>query len=82
MSSVSKTTPEVSRQLAKFTASFQWDDVPEHVRHEAKRSLLNYFATALSACYDPTIEKAVNVYGSSPAEGTLPSSDVLSGWMY
>lgn len=63
MSSVSKTTPEVSRQLAKFTASFQWDDVPEHVRHEAKRSLLNYFATALSACYDPTIEKAVNVYG-------------------
>jgi 2-methylcitrate dehydratase PrpD len=64
MSSVSKIVPDVSRQLAKFTAEFEWNDVPEHVRHEAKRSLLNYFATALSACYDPTIEKALRVYGA------------------
>ena len=55
MSPVSKVVPDVSRQLAKFTAEFEWNDVPEQVRHEAKRSLLNYFATALSACYDPTI---------------------------
>ena len=64
MSSASKPIPDVSRQLARFAAEFQWEDVPEHVRHEAKRSILNYFATALSASYDPTIEKAVGVYGA------------------
>jgi 2-methylcitrate dehydratase PrpD len=64
MSSSSQVIPEVSRKLARFTTEFQWGDVPDHVRHEAKRSLLNYFATALSACDDPTIKKAVQVYGA------------------
>ena len=64
MSSASKPIPDVSRQLARFAAEFQWENVPEHVRHEAKRSILNYFGTALSASYDSTIEKAVGVYGA------------------
>ncbi len=73
MSFSSKAIPEVSCKLARFTTEFQWDDVPDHVRHEAKRSLLNYFATALSACDDPTINKAVQVYGafSSAKHATL-----------
>ncbi len=53
----------VSAELVKFIATYQWDDVPDHVRHESKRTLLNFFSVALSACFDPTIEKAAKVYG-------------------
>jgi 2-methylcitrate dehydratase PrpD len=56
-------TQSVSAELAKFIATYQWHDVPEHVRHESKRTLLNFFSVALSACFDPTIEKAAKVYG-------------------
>ena len=55
--------PTVSADLAKFIAHYAWADVPEHVKHESKRTLLNFFSTALSACFDPTIEKAAAVYG-------------------
>lgn len=54
---------DVSLSLAHFVQNCCWDDIPEVVRHEAKRSLLNYFSTALSACFDPTIERAARVYG-------------------
>jgi 2-methylcitrate dehydratase PrpD len=54
---------DVSLPLAKFVQYCRWSDIPEVVRHEAKRSLLNYFSTALSACFDPTIERAAQVYG-------------------
>ncbi len=53
----------VSSALASFVQTCAWNDIPEHVRHEAKRSLLNFFSVALSACFDPTIEKAACVYG-------------------
>ena len=66
-------TPSVSAELAKFVATFRWDDVPEHVRHESKRTLLNFFSVALSACFDPTIQKAAEVYGrfSSATQATV-----------
>lgn len=54
---------DVSLPLAQFIHNCHWSDIPEVVRHEAKRSLLNYFSTALSACFDPTIERAAQVYG-------------------
>ena len=70
----SKVKPnDVTQCLTQFVSSCRWDQVPEKVRHEAKRSLLNYFSVALSACYDPTIEKAVRVYGrfSSDRQATV-----------
>ncbi|GAB7526009.1 MmgE/PrpD family protein [Paraburkholderia sp. 2C] len=51
-----------TRQLAQFVERTRWDDIPEAVRHEAKRSLVNYFAVAFAGCADPSIEKAVSVY--------------------
>ena len=39
-------------KIAAFAAQTQWDDIPAHVRHEAKRSLLNYFATAIAGSGD------------------------------
>ena len=52
----------VSDALTRFISEYRWEDIPAHVRHEAKRSLLNYFAVALSACHDPTIEIAARTY--------------------
>ncbi|WP_042265175.1 MmgE/PrpD family protein [Paraburkholderia heleia] len=53
----------LTRALARFVAGTQWRDVPAAVSREAKRSLVNYFAVALAGSHDPTLDKAVSVYG-------------------
>jgi 2-methylcitrate dehydratase PrpD len=50
-----------TRRLAGFFASATWDDVPSHVVHEAKRSLLNYFACALGGCRDDAVDATSRV---------------------
>jgi len=52
----------VSRALAQFVAACRWEDIPESVRHEARRSLVNYFAVALAGGRDPTLDIAVRVH--------------------
>jgi 2-methylcitrate dehydratase PrpD len=52
----------VTDSLSRFAATCRWEHIAPEVRHEAKRSLLNFFAVALAACQDPTIEKAVGIY--------------------
>jgi 2-methylcitrate dehydratase PrpD len=49
----------VTQDLAHFQAHCAVDDVPEAVRHEGKRSLLNFFATALAGHRDPFIGQAL-----------------------
>lgn len=51
----------VTRPLAEFVSAWRWEDVPQAVRHEARRSLVNFFAVALGGCNDPTIAKAASV---------------------
>mgnify|MGYP002632246028 CR=1 FL=1 len=53
----------VTRRLARFVHDTPWNDIPEAVRHEAKRSLLNGFATALGGCREPAIDKGLAVLG-------------------
>ncbi len=67
------TTPAYSARLAQFVANAQWNDIAPCVRHEALRSLVNYFAVALGACADPTVEKALRVMQpfSSAGEASL-----------
>jgi len=48
--------PGVTQVLAKFVADTRWDDLPPQVTHQAKRSLLNFFAVALTGCRDPIFE--------------------------
>jgi 2-methylcitrate dehydratase PrpD len=50
-------TPE--RRLADFAAGLASADIPEAVLHEAKRSLVNVFATALAGCREPAVEIAL-----------------------
>ena len=47
-----------SGRLSTFVSEAQWDAVPASVRHEAKRSLLNFFACALGGSSDAFIESA------------------------
>ena len=48
-----------SRRLAALVNRTCWDAIPEAVRREARRSLLNFFAVALGGCTDPTLSAAV-----------------------
>ncbi|TCT11066.1 MmgE/PrpD family protein [Paralcaligenes ureilyticus] len=63
----------VSAQLAAFISDASWEVIPDHIRHEAKRSVLNYFAVALAGCNDPTLDRAVETYArfSAGPQATL-----------
>jgi len=65
--------------LSNFVATAPWEAIPNNVRHEAKRSLVNYFATALAGSADPTIDKAIGVYGRFRAGGDAGSAANLIG---
>jgi len=47
--------------LAGFVADSRWDSIPLAVRHEAKRSLLNFFGGALGVAQDPAVSTAIAV---------------------
>jgi 2-methylcitrate dehydratase PrpD len=63
-----------SRRLARFVVQSRWEDLSDRVRHEAKRSLLNFFATALGGCRDRATEVAVEIL--SPFSGG-PTATVI-----
>jgi 2-methylcitrate dehydratase PrpD len=43
-------------QLARFVADVSLADIPDEVLHEARRSLVNIFATTLAGCREPAID--------------------------
>jgi 2-methylcitrate dehydratase PrpD len=51
----------VTRRLADFAAGSQWRDIPEAVRREGVRGLLNYVGCALGGCGDEAIGLAIRV---------------------
>lgn len=51
--------PRVTQNLARFIIETGWDDIPEPVRHDAKRALLNFFAVALAGCRTSPVEIAL-----------------------
>jgi len=58
-----------SDALARFASQLHWEDIPPGVQHEARRALVNFFATALAGCRDPAIEVAARVFRPFGAEG-------------
>ena len=52
---------DATQRIAKFVTTSQWSDVPPRVRHEAKRSILNFFGTALGGSRDAATEAAAAV---------------------
>jgi 2-methylcitrate dehydratase PrpD len=51
--------PGVTESLAQHVIAARWDDIPSQVRHQAKRSLLNFFAVALAGCRTGPVEIAL-----------------------
>ncbi len=49
----------VTQRLARFVAATRWDDIPSTVRHQAKRSLINFFAVTLAGCRTGPVEMAL-----------------------
>lgn len=51
--------PGVTENLASHIAATRWEDIPSRVRHQAKRSLINFFAVTLAGCRSRPIEIAL-----------------------
>jgi 2-methylcitrate dehydratase PrpD len=51
----------VSGQLAQFVVGARWGDLPAHVAHQAKRSVMNLFAVALTGCRTETFETMLHL---------------------
>ena len=47
---------DVTRTLSGFVCGARWEQLPDTVRHEGKRSILNFIATALAGCREDAIE--------------------------
>ncbi len=63
--------PSVSRTLADFVAASSWSEVQAQ-SHEARRSILNFFATALLSARDPVVMAAMRTL--SPFSGGATST--------
>jgi 2-methylcitrate dehydratase PrpD len=63
----------VTDTLANLVATASWQDVAAQ-GHEAKRSILNFFATALGSAFDPAVTSALNVL--TPFSGSFTSGVV------
>jgi len=48
--------PGVTESLARHIVATRWDDIPAPVRHQAKRSLMNFFAVVLAGCRTGPVE--------------------------
>jgi 2-methylcitrate dehydratase PrpD len=59
----------VSQALADFVVRSDWDGLPPEVRHQAKRSLLNFFAVAFAGCRDPAVDVALSVLSDFAGDG-------------
>jgi len=64
---------EVTRTLARFIVEHRYGDIPEKVRHEAARSLLNWVGCAVGASRHETVERALAALSefSGPREATV-----------
>jgi 2-methylcitrate dehydratase PrpD len=51
--------PGVTESLARHVVATRWEDIPLQVRHQAKRSLINFFAVTLAGCRSGPVEIAL-----------------------
>lgn len=49
----------VTQRLARHVVTTRWEDIPSAVRHQAKRSLMNFFAVALAGCRTGPVDIAL-----------------------
>jgi 2-methylcitrate dehydratase PrpD len=52
-----------TKALASYIVNGRYEDVPDDVRHEAARSLVNFMGVALGGCVDPAVDIAIRALG-------------------
>src|SRR5258706_2112552 len=64
---------EVTKTLAQFVVDSRYDAIPDKVRHEARRSVLNWLGCAIGASHHEGIDIALAALGefSGPAQATV-----------
>lgn len=58
---MSSNQSETTQRLAEFIAGSRWEDIPENVRREGARSLLNFVGCALGGATDEAVGLAAKV---------------------
>lgn len=61
-----------TRALAAFVAQLRAEEMPPQAFHEAKRSLVNFFACALSGSADADIDRLLKVVAGVSGTGKVP----------
>lgn len=51
--------PTLTDRLVDFVVESRWTDLPENVRHDTRRALVNVIGTAIGAAHDEAVEKLV-----------------------
>ena len=51
---------DVTATLARYLVQSRWEDIPQRVRHEASRALLNWLGCAAGSCRHETVERALS----------------------
>lgn len=64
---------DVTRRLARYVVEAKSQDIPDAVRHESKRALLNWLGCAIGGCGHPTVDRALRAFApfSGPPEATI-----------
>jgi 2-methylcitrate dehydratase PrpD len=64
-----RTMPE-TKELASYLIQSRWDDIPQDVRHEAKRAILNYVGCAVGGSREPAVDIAMRTMKPFSGEAT------------
>lgn len=71
---------EVTKTLARYLVASRWEDVPQRVRHEASRALLNWLGCAIGSSRHETVERAlaaVRPFSGPPQAAVLGRAERL-----
>jgi 2-methylcitrate dehydratase PrpD len=71
---------DVTRTLARYLVKSRWEDIPQRVRHEASRALLNWLGCAVGSCRHETVEcalAAVRPFSGPPQAAVLGRAERL-----
>ena len=63
-----------TRTLASYLVKGRYEDIPDDVRHEAARSLVNYMSVALGGSVDPAVDiaiRALSAFSGKPTAAIL-----------
>ena len=74
----------VTKTLAQYVIGSRYEDIPEDVRHEASRALLNLCGCSISGASHPTVENALSAVlpfagpGQASILGRMEKLDILN----